>query len=374
LNPFQRAAGRARRRKVLLGVLVALVLAGVSARTVVIWVGERFRDLQEAAIFARHLNGKLRRLSYYSAMLRRRETVLLYLPPSYGNPDTANRRYPVVYLLHGCPGQPRDWLVKGDLHDTVERLIRSHRAQEMILVMTDGSGPRGRFDCTLYMDNARRRYPAETAFIRELVPLIDRRFQSIPSREGRALLGLSSGGFAALNLGVRHPDLFAVLAAHSGYFWAASDSRSVRAVLGTDRTAWAANSPAEHLAALPPALRPHIYLNVGRSDPMRAESETFARQLQQLGIDFALHETKGTHSWRYWRQNLPDSLAWVSSRLGAGAGPRARAPAPAHAWMPSSRSTSTSTNTVQGRPFGAVDFVASCSCSSDVLVLGSEAT
>ena len=148
-----------RRRKVLLGLLIALV-AAVSARTVVIWVGERFRDLQEAAIFARRLQGKLRRLTYRSALLGRRQTVLLYLPPSYGNPDAGNRRYPVVYLLHGCPGQPRDWLVKGDLHDTIEHLIRSHRAQEMILVMTDGSGPRGRFDCTLYMDNARRRYPS----------------------------------------------------------------------------------------------------------------------------------------------------------------------------------------------------------------------
>ena len=326
-----------RRKKVLLGLLIALV-AAVSARTVVIWVGERFRDLQEAAIFARRLQGTLRRLTYRSALLGQRQTILLYLPPSYGNPDAGERRYPVVYLLHGCPGQPRDWLVKGDLHDTIEQLIRSHRAQEMILVMTDASGPRGRFDCTLYMDNARRGYPAETAFVRELVPLIDQRFRTFAAREGRALLGVSSGGFAALNLGVRHPDRFAVLAAHSGYFWAASDPRSVRAVLGNDSVAWTANSPADHLAGLPPALRPHIYLNVGRSDPMRAESEAFAQELQQLGIDFRLHKTRGTHSWPYWRRNLPDSLAWVSSRLGV----RAPTPTPTLTRRASSRSRSRS--------------------------------
>jgi enterochelin esterase-like enzyme len=301
----------------------------MSARVVVIWVGERFRDLQEAAIFARHLDGTLRRLTYRSALLGRQETTLLYLPPGYGNPETQRRRFPVVYLLHGCPGQPRDWLVKGDLHDTIEQLIHTHRAQEMILVMTDGSGPRGRFDCTLYMDDPRRHYPAETAFVQELVPLIDRRFRTVASRDGRALLGLSSGGFAALNLGVRHPDLFAVLASHSGYFRAASDPRSVRAVLGNDPEAWAANSPADHIEALPPALRPHVYLNVGRSDPMRAENEAFGRRLRQLGFDSVLRETRGNHSWPYWRRNLPGSLAWISSRLDTGALtiPPARAPA-----------------------------------------------
>src|SRR5207247_686243 len=95
------------------------------------------------------------------------------------------------------------------------------------------------------------------------------------------------------------------------------DPRSVRKLLGNDPATWTANSPADHLAALPSAERPHVYLNIGRSDPMRAESEAFARQLQQLSVDCTLHETKGTHSWPYWRRNLPDSLAWVSSRLGA---------------------------------------------------------
>src|SRR5262249_49488957 len=158
------------------------------------------------------------------------------------------------------------------------------------------------FDCTLYMNDAHGRYPAETAFVRELVPLIDRRCRTIASREGRALLGLSSGGFAALNLGFRYPELFGVLAAHSGYFRAASDPRSVRAVLGNPSSTWIATSPADRLTALSPTQRPHVYLNVGRADPMRAESESFARQLESLGFDFRLHETNGRHSWTFWRR------------------------------------------------------------------------
>jgi S-formylglutathione hydrolase FrmB len=48
---------------------------------------------------------------------------------------------------------------------------------------------------------------------------------------------------------------------------------------------------------------------------MRAENEAFARELQQLGIDYKLRVTRGRHSWSFWQRNLPHSLAWVSSHL-----------------------------------------------------------
>jgi enterochelin esterase-like enzyme len=303
-----------RRRKVLLGSLLVLVLAA-AAPFVVIQIGEWYRDIQEAAIFARHLRGALRRVRYQSRLLGRPQQFIVYLPPSYRSPAGRSRRYPVIYLLQGCPGQPRDWLVKGDVHDIIEHLIGTHAAQEMILVMADGSGPRGRFDCTLYMDQIHGAYPAETAFVRELVPLVDHRFRTAARREGRALLGVSSGGFAALNLGVRHPEQFSVLASHSGYFHAVDDPRAVRAILDNDFAAWARNSPADHLGRIPRGQSPHIYLNVGMTDPMRAENEAFARELQQLGIDYKLRVTHGRHSWSFWQRNLPSSLAWVSSHL-----------------------------------------------------------
>jgi enterochelin esterase-like enzyme len=309
------------RRKVLLGTLLVLV-AVVAAPLVIIKLGEWYRDIQEAAIFARHLKGTLRRVSYQSRLFAQPQRFIVYLPPSYGNSASLDRRYPVVYLLQGCPGQPRDWLVKGDVHDTIEHLISTHTAEEMILIMADGSGPRGRFDCTLYMNHIHGTYPAETAFVRELVPLVDRRFRTLARRDGRALLGVSSGGFAALNLGVHHPELFGVLASHSGYFHAVDDPRAIRAILGNDFAAGSQNSPADHMGKIPPDRRPHIYLNVGTADPMRAENEGFARQLQQLGIHYELRVTRGRHSWNFWRRNLSYSLAWVSARLTPLAGAR----------------------------------------------------
>jgi enterochelin esterase-like enzyme len=303
-------------RKVLLAGMIALV-AAAGAPLLIIRVGEWYRDWQEAVIFARRLHGQLRHVTYESRLLRRTQRFIIYLPPSYGS--SSRQRYPVVYLLQGCPGQPRDWLVKGRVHDTIEHLLLSRRAPEMILVMAEGSGPGGRFDCTLYMNRIDGAYPAESSLINELVPLVDQRFRTIARREGRALLGVSSGGFAALNLGVRHPDRFAVLASHSGFFRAADDPREVRRVLDNDARAWQANSPADRIAAVPHSLAPHVFLNDGTADPELTVNKQFARQLQELGIDHTLRVTRGRHGWTYWRRNLPYSLMWVGSRLESGA-------------------------------------------------------
>ena len=298
------------------GALVALGIALVP--WLVVRMGEWYRGVQEAIIFGRPMNGTLRHVTYRSRLLGRPQRFIVYLPPGYGKPADRGRRYPVVYFLHGCPGQPRDWLVKGDLHDTIEVLLAAHRVPAMILVMPDGSGPGGRFDCTLYMNRSDGTYPAETAFVDELVPLIDRRYRTIPRRERRALLGVSSGGFAALNLGVRHPELFGVLASFSGYFRAREDPRAIRSILDGDARAWKANSPADRLASLPPGLRPHVYLGDGVSDPMLASNEAFARQLEQLGIDHQMRVTPGRHSWSYWRRHLSAALTWVGAHLNEG--------------------------------------------------------
>src|ERR1043166_8781941 len=100
-------------------------MAAAWGRWLVVQVGEWVRGIQEAAIFAEHLRGSLRRLSYESRLLHARPSFIVSLPPGYGNQSAGTRRYPVVYLLHGCPGQPRDWLVKVDVHATIERLIGS---------------------------------------------------------------------------------------------------------------------------------------------------------------------------------------------------------------------------------------------------------
>jgi S-formylglutathione hydrolase FrmB len=140
-------------------------------------------------------------------------TVPVYLPPSYD--DGSDRRYPSAYVLTGFTGRGRmllnDNLWNPPLDLRMDALIAAG-CGELILVMPDCAT---RYGGSQYLDSsATGRY--ETHLVTELIPLVDRRFRTIPSREHRAILGKSSGGYGALVQGMRHPELFGALACHSG--------------------------------------------------------------------------------------------------------------------------------------------------------------
>jgi S-formylglutathione hydrolase FrmB len=140
--------------------------------------------------------------------------VPVWLPPSYARqPD---RHYPVIYWLAGFSGtgeslfQGRPW--QPGLGDRLDRLVDTGAMGEVIVVAPDGFS---RWGGSQYLDS-----PVsgghETHVARELVPEIDRRFRTFATRQGRAVGGASSGGFGALVLAMRHPDLFAAVASHAG--------------------------------------------------------------------------------------------------------------------------------------------------------------
>lgn len=136
----------------------------------------------------------------------------IYLPPSYDKePD---RRYPVVYMLHGFTGNSSMWLNVSSFYtptvpDRFERLINEGKSGEMILVFVDGYCLYGG---SQYVNSAATgRY--EDYIIQDLVPYIDQNFRT---NQVRAIAGKSSGGFGALRLAMRHPDVFSAFASHAG--------------------------------------------------------------------------------------------------------------------------------------------------------------
>jgi S-formylglutathione hydrolase FrmB len=143
-----------------------------------------------------------------------RRHIPVWLPPSY---DSApRRRFPVIYwlagftstgwsLFQGTPWQPT-------LGERLERMIASGRMGEVIVAAPDCFT---RFGGSQYLDSAASgRY--ETHVCDEIVSEIDRRFRTVAAREARGIGGKSSGGFGALVLAMRHPDLFSAVASHSG--------------------------------------------------------------------------------------------------------------------------------------------------------------
>ena len=140
-------------------------------------------------------------------------TVPVYLPPHYDlHPE---RRYPVAYVLTGFTGRGRmllnDNLWNPPLDVRMDALIAAG-CGEMILVMPDCAT---RYGGSQYLDSsATGRY--ETHLVTELVALVDRRFRTLATREHRAILGKSSGGYGAIVQAMRHPDVFGAVACHSG--------------------------------------------------------------------------------------------------------------------------------------------------------------
>jgi enterochelin esterase family protein len=138
----------------------------------------------------------------------------VYLPPSHDR--SPERRYPVVYVLTGFTGRGRmllnDNLWSPSLDDRMDALIGRGACGEAILVMPDCAT---RFGGSQYLNSsATGRY--EDHVTRELVEWIDGRYRTLANRDHRAITGKSSGGYGAIVLAMRHPDVFGAVACHSG--------------------------------------------------------------------------------------------------------------------------------------------------------------
>jgi enterochelin esterase family protein len=132
----------------------------------------------------------------------------IYLPPSY-----PGKRYPVYYMLTGFTGFGEMLIQRGawseSLPERLDRLIATKKMAEAIVVMPDCFT---RYGGSQYLNStATGRY--EDHIVRELVPYVDEHYRS---NGRRAVLGKSSGGYGAMVLGMRHPDVFQALACHSG--------------------------------------------------------------------------------------------------------------------------------------------------------------
>ncbi len=141
-------------------------------------------------------------------------TVPVYLPAGYTASATA--RYPVIYVLTGFTGRSLMYLnvesFTPTLPERLDRMMASGAMREAIVVFPDCFT---RLGGSQYVNSsATGRY--EDHVIDELIPAIDARFRTLATREGRGVIGKSSGGFGALRLGMRHADVFGAMGSHSG--------------------------------------------------------------------------------------------------------------------------------------------------------------
>lgn len=292
--------------------------------------------------------------SFWSQALGIHKHYVAWLPPSYT--DQPERRYPVVYYLHGAFGRETDWVRHGHLDRTLDSLVAAGMP-DMIVVMPDGDD--GWYTTWNFLGNnatCRRTRPpdAEPAstycvpwphyddyVARDLVAHVDRTYRTIPDRRHRGIAGLSMGGYGAVSLALTYPDVFGAAASHSGVlvpglaggvvgeasasfdldvlreryqsFWS-----TLVLVFGRDAAGWLARDPlakAARLLSLNRALVPQLLVTCGTEDPLLEQNRTFAAGLRRLGIAFAYEEAPGGHTWIYWRRQAARSTAWLAERV-----------------------------------------------------------
>ena len=266
--------------------------------------------------------------------------VRVILPAGYD--QRPGKRWPVLYLFHGTSGGASDWPVKGDAERTTAR-------SDFITVMPDaGIEFDGGGYCTNWFNRGAGGKPMwETFEIDQVVPWVDANLRTLARREGRAIFGLSQGGFCAFSLAARHPDMFLSAGSYSGAIDSAKDpegralmtpivqatatalgpSDDPDAIFGprtTQEVNWAAHDP----ATLVPNMRGmslYAYTGDGRPGPLDppepnpagAAIESGVHRLTQLWkanadaaqIPVEYHDYgPGTHTWPYWARDLRETV------------------------------------------------------------------
>ena len=205
---------------------------------------------------------------------------LVYLPPGYD--DDKDRRYPVIYWLHGMT---RDQREGADFVRRLDRAIRDGAAPEAITILVNGRTH------SYYCDSPDGKTPVESLIVKDLVPHVDRTYRTRDRARDRALEGYSMGGFGAAHLGLKYPETFGLVTVVAGALneaerFAEEHSRAYREAFGADRRYFEKNSPwtlAEEDAS---KVRDRAKFRViaGTLDPLHGGNQDFARLLEKRGI------------------------------------------------------------------------------------------
>jgi S-formylglutathione hydrolase FrmB len=252
-----------------------------------------------------------------SAALGRDVTYAVDVPSSY---DSDGRRYPVVYALHGLFESPGFWDGRG-LADALARLRGRGGFADFIVVAVEGgnsfyvNGPAGR---------------NEDVVTRDAIAFVEKTFRVVPGREGRGLLGISMGGYAALRIAFTHPDLYRAVATHSAMLLEKPPTAEQGArggqlaafhrVFGDpiDPALWAANDPLALVSRVDAKSAPALYFDCGTADRygLAAGNSALHQRLTERGIPHTFTLNPGDHGYEYVLAVIEDSLRFLSKALG----------------------------------------------------------
>jgi enterochelin esterase-like enzyme len=245
-------------------------------------------------------HGEVRSRWYPSRVTGQMRHILVYTPPGYE--ADLQKRYPVLYLQHGAGEDEIGWIRQGHMNFLLDNLIAAGKAKPMIVVMekgyavkagspppTPGKFGKGGFGKGFFS-------AFEDVVVKELIPLIDSTYRTIPRRESRAIAGLSMGGAQAMQIGLTHTDLFSAVAAFSGAGAGKADPKTAYGGIFTD--------PIEFDKKIS-----LLYLHAGTAEEgLHQSAKRLYEMLKEAGVKHVVFvDAKGLrHEWHTWRYALND--------------------------------------------------------------------
>ncbi len=244
-------------------------------------------------------HGTVSRIWYDSPALGLERRMTVYTPVGY---ETSGKRYPVLYLLHGMGGDEEAWISLGRTAQILDNLIAQGKAKPMIVVMPNGNASqeaapgessRGMVPPTMQLPKTMEG-SYEQAFP-EIVKFIDKNYRTIKSKSGRAIAGLSMGGFHSLHISKQYPDMFNYI----GLFSAA--------IMPNKEVSSPIYENMEGKLKVQFDKNPALYwIAIGKTDFLYKANEEYRKLLDEKGYKYTYYESDEGHIWKNWRIYLTE--------------------------------------------------------------------
>ena len=236
-------------------------------------------------------------LQYFSRSLLKASSVNVVFPDDPG----IKRPWSVYYLLHGLSDDHTIWMRR----TSIERYVEG---KPLVVVMPDGG--RG------WYTNAKEGYAYEDDLVKDVVGLVDRTFPVKAERSGRAIGGLSMGGYGAVKVGLKHHELFTSINSHSGAVAMLREQDRARElspefsrIFGDDPSG-GIDDPFAIVEKTDHGRLPAMRLDCGVDDFLLSQNRAFHKHLEAMQIPHEYEEFPGGHNWAYWDLHVQEAIAF----------------------------------------------------------------
>ncbi len=244
-------------------------------------------------------HGTVSKVWYNSPTLKMNRRMTVYTPAGY---EDSGRRYPVLYLLHGMGGDEEAWSELGRTIQIMDNLIAQGKAEPMIVVMTNGNASQeaapGESSLGFVVPGTRVGKTMEGSFeasFPDVIDYIDRHYRTIRKKSGRAIAGLSMGGYHSMHISKQYPDTFDYI----GLFSAAARNG--------DESKSPVYQDFENKLKIQFEKKPALYwIAIGKTDFLYEENVKFRRLLDENGYRYIYYESEEGHIWKNWRIYLSE--------------------------------------------------------------------